>query len=95
MSLNKKPVVHVMKVERIAKELVDENHPGVVKLVKAGYDMKKSIDAISKYGTLEEAMDHMEDTSDGEDDDEEPDLIPSFMRQFSKEGSGSDYEIDW
>lgn len=99
-STKKKPVPRIIKIERIAKEPVDENHPDVIALVKAGYSEKQSIDAIDKYGTLDVAMNHMADTSDEEDDDdnddeEEPDLIPSVMRQFSREESFTDDEINW
>ena len=94
-SQNKKPVPRIIKIERIAKELVDENHPDVIKLVKAGYCEKRSMDAIARYGTLEAAMDYMADNSDEEDDAEEPDLIRSTMRQFSREDSLPEFEMNW
>ena len=67
----------------------------MIQLVNAGYSEKQSVDAIAKYRTLEAAMDHMEDTSDEEDDDEEPELFPSAMRQFSREDSFPAFEMDW
>lgn len=94
--MSKKTIPRIIKIERIAKEPVDEKHPAVIELVKAGYSEKQSIDAIAKYGTLEAAMDHMADTSDEEDDaNEEPDLIPSVTRQFSREDSLPDFEMNW
>ena len=67
----------------------------MIKLVKAGYCEKRSMDAIARYGTLEAAMDYMADNSDEEDDAEEPDLIRSTMRQFSREDSLSEFEMNW
>lgn len=97
LSPNEKVVPRIIKIERIAKELVDETHPLVIQLVEAGYRVKQSIDAIAKYRTLEAAMDHMVDTSDSEeeDDDDEPELIPSAKKQFSRLDSVADFEMNW
>jgi hypothetical protein len=94
-SSRSKTTPRIIKIERIAKELVDESHPDVLALVKSGYHEEQSIDAIAKYGTLEKAMDHMADTSDEEEDEEESDLIPSTMRQFSREDSLPNVEMNW
>jgi histone H3/H4 len=93
-SHGKKPIPRI-PIQRIAKELVDESHPAVLALVKSGYSAKQSIDAIAKYGTLQKAMDHMADTSDEDEDEEESDPIPSTMRQFSREDSLPNVEMNW
>ncbi len=84
----------IIRIERIAKEPVDESHPAVIELVKAGYSEKQSVEAVAMYGTLEAAMDHMADTSDEEDEEDEPDLIPSARRQFSREDSLPDMDMN-
>ncbi len=95
LSHGSKSTPHVIRIERIAKEPVDENHPDVIALVKAGYPEKQSIEAIAKYGKLEVALDHMADSSDDEDEEDEMELIPSTMRQFSREDSLSHMEMKW
>lgn len=41
------------------KEAVDESHPAVQQLIKAGYKKEMSISAIEKYGSPENATEYL------------------------------------
>lgn len=41
------------------KEAVDESHPAVQELIEAGYGREMSISAIEKYGSAENATEHL------------------------------------
>lgn len=81
------------------KEPIDEKHPNVSALVEADYTVEQSIDALSKCGTLEAALDYLGTMSASEDEesDEQMDLIPSAGCQFShdEDPQQNKFGLDW
>lgn len=52
-------VLEVDKPLMTEKEAVDESHPAVQELIEAGYGIQMSVSAIEKYGSAENATEHL------------------------------------
>ena len=51
-------------IKTIVRETVDEAHPDVRELVKAGYDLDKTVRAVSLYRDPQLAMRHLDSQED-------------------------------
>lgn len=81
-------------IETIAEQPVDENHPGVVNLVSAGYTVDESIDAMDRCRTEEAALTYLGLAALQQDDEGEANVIPLTKEQpYSRENSHDN--INW
>lgn len=79
-----------IKIEQAVRKTVDENHLFVRKCVLAGHSEERSVDAVAKCGSLEDALVYLE-RANPDEEDEEDELFPtSFRRHLSWEESPGD-----
>lgn len=90
------PSPGIVTLKTSIREPVDENNTIVLDLINAGYPVDKSVDAVTKYETLEAALEHLQMMED-EVEDNEGEVIPVATRkQFSREVSQEDnFQIEW
>lgn len=85
-----------VKIKKAVKKTVDENHPVVLKCVKAGYTMEQSIDAVAKCGSVVDSLSYLA-RADLDEDDNEAELFPTSNKHHlfpeeSPENSFTMYE---
>jgi hypothetical protein len=69
----------------IDKEAVNEDHAVVKELISADFTVEQSIDAVNRCGTLEPALDYLEQGKEREDKDEAGVIPVPQSHQFSME----------
>ncbi len=68
------------QIKKVVRQSIDESHPGVQELVKAGYDPQDSVEAIEQsMGDVQEAMKILDNQ---EIEETEPEI---FVRSTSRE----------
>jgi hypothetical protein len=86
----------ITRIERAAREKVDENNSMVQDLVNAGYAMEKSIDAVDRYPTVKAAMEYLDKMEDDEDEDKDDSgVIPVVVGRLPSEDSQDDTISEW
>ena len=83
---------HIVTVEKPVQEPIDEHNPIVQDLKSAGYTVKKSVEAVTQYSSLEAALEHLVRET-GDEEGEAP-LIPEA--KFSRENSEAEtFKLKW
>lgn len=98
LSNSKRTSSGIRRIEKGITEPVDESNSAVIELVKAGYTLEQSVEAVEKHRTLEASLEFLEKSVFDEDDEEvEVDLIPtSSSNQLTREESQPDgFKMDW
>ena len=86
-------MLQITTIKRAIKKTIDENNPIVLELVSAGYTVEKSIKAVDRCETLDEALNYLEID---EDDEDVLGIIPgSSERQISREDSQGSNDMEW
>ena len=87
----------ITRIERAAREKVDENNSMVQSLVNAGYALEQSIDAVDRYPTVKAAMEYLDKMEDDEDEDKEGDngAIPVIVGRLLSREDSQDDATEW
>lgn len=85
----------ISHIDMSGKELVDENHPDVAALIRAGYTVDESIRAVEKCGTRKAALHYLEMLESGVDEESYLDHTKNQQQLVDHNTSNQDNFQDW